>query len=135
MSFVKFHSKAGGAFFFLPETQKQVFKLLGRPCTESGAIAPEEAAEWIRILDAAVERDKRERKAQEEDRRARREKNRLGFREKALHEAKLWDEEERLEEEERDAGAKVPLSARLYPLLRMLREAVKEGAMVMWGVP
>ena len=69
MSFVKFHSKAGGAFFFLPETQKQVFKLLGRPCTESGAIAPEEAAEWIRILDAAVERDKRERKAQEEDRR------------------------------------------------------------------
>ena len=39
MALVRFHSKAGGDFFFMPDTQKQVFKVLGRPCTASGAMA------------------------------------------------------------------------------------------------
>ena len=51
MALVRFHSKAGGDFFFMPDTQKQVFKVLGRPCTASGAISPEEAKEWIAILE------------------------------------------------------------------------------------
>lgn len=31
MALVRFHSKAGGDFFFMPDTQKQVFKGAGAP--------------------------------------------------------------------------------------------------------
>ena len=95
MALVRFHSKAGGDFFFMPDTQKQVFKVLGRPCTASGAISPEEAKEWIAILESAISREKADDKKREEDRKG----------------------------------------ARAYPLLQLLKAAVEENEMVMWGVP
>ena len=103
MALVRFHSKAGGDFFFMPDTQKQVFKVLGRPCTASGAISPEEAKE--------------------------------SFRTQAVHPASLFDEEEKLEEEDRVQRSHIPLGARAYPLLQLLKAAVEENEMVMWGVP
>ena len=125
MALVRFHSKAGGDFFFMPDTQKQVFKVLGRPCTASGAISPEEAKEWIAILENAISREKADDKKREEE----------SFRTQAVHPASLFDEEEKLEEEDRVQRSHIPLGARAYPLLQLLKAAVEENEMVMWGVP
>ena len=135
MAFVRFHSKAGGDFFFMPDTQKQVFKVLGRPCTASGAISPEEAKEWIAILENAISREKADDKKREEDRKARAKRVAESFRTQAVHPASLFDEEEKLEEEDRVQRSHIPLGARAYPLLQLLKAAVEENEMVMWGVP
>ena len=89
MALVRFHSKAGGDFFFMPDTQKQVFKVLGRPCTASGAISPEEAKEWIAILESAISREKADDKKREEDRKARAKRVAESFRTQAVHPASL----------------------------------------------
>ena len=57
------------------------------------------------------------------------------FRTQAVHPASLFDEDEKLEEEDRVQRSHIPLGARAYPLLQLLKAAVEENEMVMWGVP
>ena len=109
--------------------------MLFRSCTASGAISPEEAKEWIAILESAISREKADDKKREEDRKARAKRVAESFRTQAVHPASLFDEEEKLEEEDRVQRSHIPLGARAYPLLQLLKAAVEENEMVMWGVP
>ena len=133
MAIVTFHSKASGSFILLTQTQKQIFDELGRECTPSGAISPEEAGEWIARLEKVLEREKILKAQEEKDRRERQEKCRMEFRKPGMHAPELFEEEEKLEE--KNLKRPVPLSARIFPLLEMLRKARDAGEMVMWGVP
>lgn len=95
----------------------------------------EEAKEWIAILESAISREKADDKKREEDRKARAKRVAESFRTQAVHPASLFDEEEKLEEEDRVQRSHIPLGARAYPLLQLLKAAVEENEMVMWGVP
>lgn len=135
MAIVRFSSKAAGSFILMPETQKQIFKVIGRPLSESGAISAEDAAEWIEKLETAVALEKQQRQRAQEERRRRREKCEAGFHSPGLHAKELFEEEDRLQAEAQEQKSTVPFSARVYPLLQMLRKARKKGEMVMWGIP
>ncbi len=133
MAIVTFHSKASGSFILLSQTQKQIFEELGRECTPSGAISPEEAAEWIERLEKVLAREKVRKELEEKEHRQRQDRCRQEFRKPGMHAPELFAEEEQLEE--KNMKQPVPLSARIYPLLEMLRKARDAGEMVMWGVP
>lgn len=135
MAVVKFQSKAAGSFIMLSKTQAEIFKVIGRKVTESGAIAAEDASAWICRLEAEIAREKN----LEADRRAEQERReaavRDGFKHPGADKKALFSEEDRLKEEHLAEQARVPFSARVFPLLNMLRKAREKGEMVMWGVP
>ena len=89
MSLVLFSCRATGPFIMFEETARRVFKVLGRPWTETGAFSCDELPEILRILDEEARKDK-ERLAQIE-----------AERERKLRES-TYDEELRMREEEKE---------------------------------
>ena len=89
MSLVLFSCRATGPFIMFEETARRVFKVLGRPWTETGAFSCDELPEILRILDEEARKDK-ERLAQIE-----------AERERKLRES-TYDEELHMREEEKE---------------------------------
>ena len=89
MSLVLFSCRATGPFIMFEETARRVFKVLGRPWTETGAFSCDELPEILRILDEEARKDK-ERLAQIE-----------AERERKLRDS-TYDEELRMREEEKE---------------------------------
>ena len=58
MSLVLFSCRATGQFIMFEETARRVFKVLGRPWTETGAFSCDELPEILRILDEEARKDK-----------------------------------------------------------------------------
>ena len=117
MSLVLFSCRATGPFIMFEETARRVFKVLGRPWTETGAFSCDELPEILRILDEEARKDK-ERLAQIE-----------AERERKLRES-TYDEELRMREEE-----KINFFQRVVPLQSMIKRAIKHGDAIMWGRP
>ena len=109
MSLVLFSCRATGPFIMFEETARRVFKVLGRPWTETGAFSCDELPEILRILDEEARKDK-ERLAQIE-----------AERERKLRES-TYDEELRMREEEKEEK-------------RNSVEKIKHGDAIMWGRP
>ena len=126
MSLVLFSCRATGPFIMFEETAKQVFKVLGRQWTETGAFSCDELPEILRILDEEVRKDK-EHLAQIEAERERK------FRESTYDEELRMREEER--EEKRNTVEKINFFQRVVPLQMMIKRAIKHGDAIMWGRP
>ena len=135
MAVVKFQSKAAGSFIMLSKTQAEIFKVIGREPTESGAIAAEDADAWIERIEAEIAREKRLEADMKAERKEREAALEAGFRRSGTDKRDLYEEEDRLEEERRVQQTRIPFATRVYPLLDMLRKAKKKGEMVMWGIP
>ena len=115
MSLVLFSCRATGPFIMFEETARRVFKVLGRPWTETGAFSCDELPEILRILDEEARKDK-ERLAQIE-----------AERERKLRES-TYDEELRMREEEkeekRNSVEKINFFQRVVPLQSMIKRAI-----------
>lgn len=135
MAIVRFHSKAAGSFILLPKTQAEIFKVIGREPTASGAIAAEDAAEWIERIEAEIAREKKLEAAMDAERDERERQIVSGYGKAGACAEKLLEEEQKLKEEREAERQRIPFSARVFPLLDMLRKAQKKGEMVMWGIP
>lgn len=126
MSLVLFSCRATGPFIMFEETARRVFKVLGRPWTETGAFSCDELPEILRILDEEARKDK-ERLAQIE-----------AERERKLRES-TYDEELRMrkeeKEEKRNSVEKINFFQRVVPLQSMIKRAIKHGDAIMWGRP
>ncbi len=135
MAIVTFHSEASGNFFFLPDTLKTVFEVLGRPYSEQGAIDAEEVTAWITKLEAACAKEREELRREEEEKKRREDEIFRSFRTPGRQNASKFAAEDELAEEELKKKTRVTFSARVFPLLKMLKAAEKKGKPVMWGVP
>ena len=109
MSLVLFSCRATGPFIMFEETARRVFKVLGRPWTETGAFSCDELPEILRILDEEARKDK-ERLAQIE-----------AERERKLRESTYVE--------------KINFFQRVVPLQSMIKRAIKHGDAIMWGRP
>ena len=111
MSLVVFRSKAAGEIFMFAETARRSFDILGKDDTPRGVITADQVPEALARLNAAVEAEKDELRAAQDDR----------------------DAAERRGDESSGARA-VTLGQRAFPLLEMLRAAQKKKVDVTWGV-
>lgn len=125
MSLLEFRSPASGGLFMMPSTFQGICEVLDRPYSEAGCWLPEDLAEIIEKIEAAVQREKQLLAEAQERQRERELKGEPG--------ALLWPEEE--EEEKKKEQEKVTFAMRAYPLLEMLRAAQTKKKKVMWGVP
>ena len=111
MALVVFRSKAAGEIFMFAETARRIFDLLGRQEAPRGVITAEQVPEALQKLVAAVEEEKAQLKA-------------------AQDEADLADKEGDVNAQPRA----ITLGQRAFPLIEMLREAQKMKVDVTWGV-
>ena len=102
MALVVFRSKAAGEIFMFTETARRIFDILGRQEAPRGVITAEQVPEALRKLVDAVEEEKAQLKAAQE-------------------EADLADKQGDVRAQERP----VTLGQRAFPLIEMLREAQK----------
>jgi hypothetical protein len=111
MALVVFRSKAAGEIFMFAETARRIFEIIGRPEAPRGVITAEQVPEALRRLVDAVEAEKAQLKAARED-------------------AEVHDKQ--------GDGALQPqpitLGQRAFPLVEMLREALKKKVDVTWGI-
>lgn len=109
-----FKSKAAAEVIMYKEHIAAVLEMLGKKL-ERGVITAEETSYVIQQIEKLVEEDKQQRKLQEQ--------------------TKGNEEDEDLDEfEKKKKLDTVTLSARLFPLLEMLRAANKKQTDVLWGV-
>lgn len=111
MALVVFRSKAAGEIFMFAETARRLFEIIGRQEAPRGVITAEQVPEALGRLVAAVEEEKAQLKA-------------------AQDEADLADRQG-------DVGAQpraITLGQRAFPLIEMLREAQKKKVDVTWGI-
>ena len=111
MSLVVFRSKAAGEIFMFAETARRIFEILGRPEAPRGVITAEQVPEALGRLVAAVEEEKAQLKAAQ-------------------------DEADRADKQG-DVGAQpraITLGQRAFPLIEMLRAAQKKNVDVTWGI-
>jgi hypothetical protein len=111
MALVVFRSKAAGEIFMFAETARRLFEIIGRQEAPRGVITAEQVPEALQRLVAAVEEEKAQLKA-------------------AQDQADLADKQG-------DVGAQpraITLGQRAFPLIEMLREAQKKKVDVTWGV-
>lgn len=111
MALVVFRSKAAGEIFMFAETARRIFDILGRSEAPRGVITAEQVPDALRRLVDAVEQEKAEIKA-------------------AQQEADLADKQADGSVREQP----VTLGQRAYPLIEMLRAAQKKNVDVTWGV-
>jgi hypothetical protein len=111
MALVVFRSKAAGEIFMFAETARRIFDILGRSEAPRGVITAEQVPDALRRLVDAVEQEKADIKA-------------------AQQEADLADKQGDGSVRERP----VTLGQRAYPLIEMLRAAQKKNVDVTWGV-
>ena len=111
MALVVFRSKAAGEIFMCAETARRIFDILGRQEAPRGVITAEQVPDALRKLVDAVEEEKAQLKAAQE-------------------EADLADKQGDVSAKERP----VTLGQRAFPLIEMLREAQKMKVDVTWGV-
>lgn len=110
MALVVFRSKAAGEIFMFPETAHRIFEILGRGEAPRGVITAEQVPDALKRLSAAVEQEKADIKA-------------------AQQQAGRADEEA-----EAAAARAVTLGQRAFPLIEMLRAAQQRNVDVTWGV-
>lgn len=123
MALLEFRSPAAGGFFMMPTTFRSVCEVLNKSYAQEGCWLPEDLPHILTALEEEVEREKKlleEQKAKRDER------------ELAGRGAFLTYEEE---EEEKKLLERVSFAMRVYPLIEMLRAAIKKEAKVMWGVP
>ena len=108
---VTFKSKAAAEVIMYAEHAKPILDMLGKD-VEKGIIRTEEMGDAIARIEREIEDVKHKAEA-----------------EKAQHPSK---EDE--DEEERDSGQTVSFSARVFPLLEMMRAAHAANQPVIWGV-
>lgn len=120
---VIFKSKVAGDIIMYKENAKPIFEVLGKD-PEQGIIPAAETGLAITKLEAEIER----RKVIEAE-------------EKAAREAKAREEAERIERDgvfadrpRREVVEPVSFSARVYPLMDMLKRAQKKNKDIVWGV-
>ncbi len=123
MALLEFRSKAAGGFFLMPETFKEVCKVLSRPYSESGSWPAEDLKEILQALEREVSQEKITRKNIEER-----------IRQKSL-EGRDYASFDKQEEERRQFENQVSFGMRTFPLREMLQAAIKKDVPVMWGVP
>lgn len=108
---VTFKSKAAAEVIMYEEHAKRILDMLGKD-VERGIIRTEETGDAITRIEQEIEEVKKQTQAEKEQQ----------------------DATESEEEEEPDRGQAVSFSARVYPLLEMLRAAHAAGQPVIWGV-
>lgn len=109
---ITFQSEVGPDVMMFDDVAKHMFVILGKEPTARGVITVEQLPEAILRLEAAIASDHAA-TAQCRD-----------------QEADEGDEEEA----GRDAGAKISLTRRAFPLLELLRLSLARGKPVLWGV-
>ena len=111
MALVVFRSKAAGEIFMFAETARRLFDILGRQEAPRGVITAEQVPESLQKLVDAVEEEKAQLKAAQ-------------------------DEADRADKQG-EGGARqrpITLGQRAFPLIEMLRAAQKKKVDVTWGI-
>ena len=111
MALVVFRSKAAGEIFMFAETAHRIFEIVGRQEAPRGVITAEQVPEALQKLVDAVEEEKAQLKAAQDD-------------------ADLADKQG-------DANAQqraITLGQRAFPLIEMLRAAQQKKVDVTWGI-
>jgi hypothetical protein len=111
MALVVFRSKAAGEIFMFAETARRIFQILGRAEAPRGVITADQVPEALQRLVDAVDQEKEQLKA-------------------AQQEADAADKQGDGAVRERP----VTLGQRAFPLIEMLRAAQKKQVDVTWGV-
>jgi hypothetical protein len=111
MALVVFRSKAAGEIFMFPETARRIFDLIGKAEAPRGVITADQVPEALARLVAAVEEEKAQLKAAEQQ----------------------AEQSERRGEEASQPRA-ITLAQRAFPLIEMLRAAQKKQVDVTWGI-
>jgi hypothetical protein len=109
---VTFKSKAAAEVIMYEEHAKRILDMLGKD-VEKGIITAEETGGAIARIEREIEEVRKQMEA-----------------DKVQHPGK----EDEDDEQEREAAQSVSFSARVYPLLEMLRAANASGQPVYWGV-
>ncbi len=123
MALLEFRSKAAGGFFLMPETFREICKVVSRPYSESGSWPKEDLKEILAKLDEEVNRETLALSQISEDCRQR---------ELAGREYLSFEEEDELE---RVREKRVSFRMRTFPLREMLEASIKKDVPIMWGVP
>jgi hypothetical protein len=112
MALVVFRSRAAGEIFMFAETAHRIFEIIGRQDAPRGVITAEQVPDALARLVAAVDEEKAQLKAAQED----------------------ADQHDR----QGDAGGvqqrPITLGQRAFPLIEMLRAAQKKQVDVTWGI-
>ena len=111
MALVVFRSKAAGEIFMFAETARRIFDIIGRKEAPRGVITAEQVPDALQKLVDAVEEEKAQLKAAQE-------------------EADLADKQGDSPVQQRA----VTLAQRAFTLIEMLREAQKKKVDVTWGI-
>lgn len=111
MALVVFRSKAAGEIFMFAETAHRIFEIFGRQEAPRGVITAEQVPEALQKLVDAVEEEKAQLKA-------------------AQDEADLADKQGDVNAQPRA----ITLAQRAFPLIEMLRAAQKKKVDVTWGI-
>ena len=111
MALVVFRSKAAGEIFMFAETARRIFEIIGRQDAPRGVITAEQVPDALQKLVDAVEDEKAQLKA-------------------AQDEADLHDRQGEGGVQQRA----ITLGQRAFPLIEMLRAAQKKKVDVTWGI-
>ena len=123
MALLEFRSKAAGGFFLMPETFREICKVVSRPYSESGSWPKEDLKEILSRLDAEIARETATLSQINEESRQR---------DLAGREYLSFEEEDELQ---RVREKRVSFRMRTFPLRGMLEAAIKKDVPIMWGVP
>lgn len=127
MALLEFRSKAAGGFFMMPETFHAVCKVLGIGYAEKGAWPAEDLPGKLETLQREIEKEAQllaalKKRWEELERRSQ-----VAF--------LSYEEEEELAEEKKRREQFVSFHTRIFPLLDMMKSAIRAKESVMWGVP
>lgn len=120
MALVVFRSKAAGEIFMLPDTARRILEIVGKtlgdddtPGAQRGVLTAAELAGALQRLEAAVQKDSAKDKAKDQT-------SRNGAASVAAREPA--------------SEPIITLGQRAFPLLEMMRAAIKARADITWGV-
>lgn len=128
MALVMFSCRATGPFIMFRETAERIFKEIGEPFPETGAVPAEDLPEMLRRLEEVEARDRAIVRAQEAEEERRR-------RTSTYEEEQRRRESGEEEEAERQAKERIHLYQRVVPLKDMIKRAIRHDEAVMWGAP
>jgi uncharacterized protein DUF1840 len=111
MALVVFRSKAAGEIFMFAETARRIFQIIGRAEAPRGVITADQVPDALQRLADAVEQERAQIKAAQEEAEAADKQGDGTVREQP-----------------------VTLGQRAFPLIEMLRAAQKKNVDVTWGV-
>lgn len=128
MALVMFSCRATGPFIMFRETAERIFKEIGMPFVETGAIPSEDLPDVSKRLEEAEARARALVKAREE------------MEEKRLRGLSYDEERRRIEdgeaaEDEKKDRETIHLYQRTAPLKDMIKRAIRHDEAIMWGKP